>query len=89
SRQVSLGIFKNINEAEIEVSLEGYYKWSEDVLDFKTGARLLLNEEVEPEVIQGEGQAYGLEFLIRRNRGRLNGWLGYTYSRTRVRFDSP
>lgn len=89
SRQVSLGIFKNINEAEIEVSLEGYYKWSEDVLDFKTGARLLLNEEVETEVIQGEGQAYGLEFLIRRNRGRLNGWLGYTYSRTRVRFDSP
>ncbi|MBC2840441.1 TonB-dependent receptor [Robiginitalea sp. SC105] len=89
SRQVSLGIFRNFDDAAIEVSAEGYYKWSEDVLDFKTGARLLLNEAVETEVVQGDGRAYGIEFLIRKNRGRLNGWLGYTYSRTEVRFDSP
>ena len=89
SRQVSLGLFKNVDEASYELSLEGYYKWSEDVLDFKSGARLLLNEQVETEVIQGEGRAYGLEFLVRKNQGRLNGWLGYTWSRSQIRFDSP
>ncbi|HSR61332.1 MAG TPA: TonB-dependent receptor, partial [Robiginitalea sp.] len=89
SRQVSLGLFKNVDEASYELSLEGYYKWSEDVLDFKSGARLLLNEQVETEVIQGDGRAYGLEFLIRKNQGRLNGWLGYTWSRSQIRFDSP
>ncbi len=89
SRQVSLGIFKNIDEASYELSLEGYYKWSEDVLDFKAGARLLLNEQVETEVVQGDGRAYGVEFLLRKNSGRLNGWLGYTWSRSKIRFDSP
>ncbi len=89
SRQVSLGIFQNIDDAMVELSLEGYYKWSRDVLDFKTGAQLLLNEEVETEVLQGDGRAYGVEFLLRKNRGRLNGWLGYTYSRSLIRFDSP
>lgn len=89
SRQVSLGIFKNIDDAGYELSLEGYYKWSEDVLDFKAGARLLLNEQVETEVVQGDGRAYGVEFLLRKNEGRLNGWLGYTWSRSKIRFDSP
>jgi len=88
SRQVSLGLFKNIDEASYELSLEGYYKWSEDVLDFKAGARLLLNEQVETEVVQGDGRAYGVEFLLRKNEGRLNGWLGYTWSRSLQRFDS-
>jgi hypothetical protein len=89
SRQVSLGVFKNIDEAHYELSLEGYYKWSEDVLDFKSGARLLLNDQVETEVVQGDGRAYGVEFLLRKNEGRLNGWLGYTWSRSQLRFDSP
>ncbi len=89
SRQVSLGLFKNVDQASYELSLEGYYKWSEDVLDFKSGARLLLNEQIETEVLQGDGRAYGLEFLIRKNQGRLNGWLGYTWSRSKQRFDSP
>jgi hypothetical protein len=70
-----------------EFSLEGYYKLMDDVLDFKTGANLLLNENVETEVLQGDGKAYGVEFMMKKNRGHLNGWLSYTYSRSFYRFN--
>lgn len=86
--QASLGIYKNLNENEYEISLEGYYRKMENVLDFKTGADLFLNENVETEILQGDGKAYGVEFLIKKNRGNFNGWLGYTYSRSLYRFDS-
>jgi hypothetical protein len=86
--QASLGFYKNFNENMYEVSLEGYYKRMDNVLDFKTGADLFLNENVETEVLQGDGKAYGVEFLIKKNRGKFNGWLGYTYSRSLYRFDS-
>ena len=88
SQQVTLGFFKNLEDG-LEASIEGYYKWSQDVLDFKTGAQILLNDAIETEVIQGDGKAYGVEFLLKKTKGRLNGWLGYTYSRSLIRFDSP
>jgi hypothetical protein len=47
-----------------------------------------LNEVVETEILQGDGQAYGIEFLLRKNKGRLNGWLGYSYSRSFIKLDS-
>jgi len=86
--QFSLGIYKNININEYEFSLEGFYKKQQNILDFKTGAQLLLNENVETEVLQGEGKSYGAELLIRKNKGKLNGWLGYTYSRSLFKLDS-
>ncbi|MFS4447299.1 TonB-dependent receptor [Maribacter sp. 2307UL18-2] len=88
SNQYSLGLFKNFDDDLYELSIEGYYKTSEDILDFKTGAQLLLNDTIEQEVLQGEGQAYGVEFLLRKNSGKLNGWLGYTYSRSLIKFAS-
>lgn len=87
--QATFGFFKNFNDNMYELSLEGYYKMMDDVLDFKTGADLLLNENVETEVLQGEGKAYGVEFLLKKNRGDLNGWLSYTYSRSKYKFDGP
>ncbi len=86
--QLSLGIYKNININAYEFSLEGFYKKQQNILDFKTGAQLLLNENVETEVLQGEGKSYGVEFLVRKNKGKLNGWLGYTYSRSLFKLDS-
>ncbi|BFP42795.1 carboxypeptidase-like regulatory domain-containing protein [Flavobacteriaceae bacterium GF1] len=88
-RQFSLGFYKNFDRNTYELSLEGYYKRSNDILDFKTGAQLLLNENIATEVVQGKGKSYGVEFLVRKNSGRLNGWLGYTYSRSFIQFDSP
>ncbi len=87
ANQFSLGVYKNISNYEF--SLEGFYKTQNNIVDFKTGADLLLNENIETEVIQGNGKAYGVELLIRKNSGKLNGWLGYTYSRSFFKLDSP
>ncbi|SIQ10467.1 TonB-dependent receptor [Maribacter ulvicola] len=86
--QASLGLYKNFKENEYELSIEGYYKKMENVLDFKTGANLFLNENVETQILQGDGKAYGVEFLLKKKSGDLNGWLSYTYSRSLYRFDS-
>ncbi|NAY90520.1 TonB-dependent receptor [Muricauda sp. JGD-17] len=88
AQQYSLGLFKNFNEKEIELSVEGFYKQSENLLDYKIGSQLLLNEQIETDVLQGDGKAYGVEFLLKKNDGALNGWLGYTYSRSFVKLDS-
>ena len=88
ANQVSLGIFKNIDGNNYELSLETYYKSIKNLVDYKVGANLLLNEVVETEILQGDGQAYGIEFLLRKNKGRLNGWLGYSYSRSFIKLDS-
>jgi hypothetical protein len=86
--QLSLGFFKNFDDNKYELSLESYYKRSDNILDYKVGAQLLLNESIETEVLQGEGKAYGIELLLKKSEGRLNGWLGYTYSRSFVKLDS-
>jgi len=87
ANQFSLGVYQNISDYEL--SLEGFYKRQNNIIDFKTGAQLFLNESIETEVLQGQGKAYGVELLIRKNRGKLNGWLGYTYSRSFFKLDSP
>lgn len=87
AQQVSLGLYKNLKDEEYELSLEGYYKTSKNILDYKVGAQLLLNENVETELLQGEGRAYGVEFLVKKQVGKLNGWIGYTYSRSLIKLD--
>ncbi len=87
SVQYSLGFFKNFKEDLYEISLEGYYKTMDNILDYKTGADLFLNQNLETSVLQGVGKAYGVELLIKKNRGKLNGWLGYTYSRALIKLD--
>ncbi|WP_420601774.1 TonB-dependent receptor [Flagellimonas sp.] len=86
--QFSLGLFKNLDDGNIELSLEGYYKRMDDILDYKVGAELILNENIEQQLLQGEGKAYGAEFLIKKKRGNLSGWLGYSYSRAMLKLNS-
>lgn len=85
--QYSLGLYKNFKENIYEVSVEGYYKKLNNILDYKVGAELILNSDVETELLQGKGKAYGVEFLLKKQTGRLNGWVGYTYSRTFIKLD--
>ena len=85
--QVSFGIYKNLKSNSIETSVEVYYKKLQDYLDYKPGANLVLNEHVETDVINTRGKAYGAEFMIRKQAGKLNGWLSYTYSRILLRMD--
>lgn len=86
--QYSLGFYKNFAEKDFEVSLEGYTKRINDILDYRVGAELLLNDNIETELLKGKGKAYGVEFLVKKQSGKLNGWLGYSYSRTFVKLDS-
>ncbi|MDB5013351.1 MAG: TonB-dependent receptor, partial [Daejeonella sp.] len=85
--QVSLGIYKNFKHNTIETSVEVYYKRLKDYLDYKSGADLFLNPTIERDVINTKGKAYGVEFFVKKLTGKLNGWLGYTYSRTLLRAD--
>ena len=89
ANQYALGLYKNIDSKDLEISLEGYYKKMDDILDYKVGAELILNENIETELLQGEGKAYGVEFLLKKKKGRLNGYFGYSYSRSFVKLDSP
>jgi len=85
--QISLGMYKNFKNNTIEGSIEGYYKTIDDLLDFKSGAQLVLNEHVETDIISGFGKSYGIEFLLKKKTGKLNGWLSYTYSRALIKVD--
>ena len=89
SRQYSLGAFRNFDNNTYELSLELYYKNFDNLLDYKVGADLILNPELETDILQGEGRSRGVEILIKKNTGKLTGWFGYTYSRSEQRFNSP
>ena len=85
--QVSLGLYKNFLSQTIETSVEGYYKRLEDFLDYKSGANLVLNHNIEQDVINTRGKAYGIEFFVKKNTGKLNGWFSYAYSRILLKMD--
>ncbi|HEY0771814.1 MAG TPA: TonB-dependent receptor plug domain-containing protein, partial [Sphingobacteriaceae bacterium] len=85
--QISLGLYKNFKSNTIETSVEVYHKRIKDYLDYKSGAVLLLNHHLETDVVNTKGKAYGLEFMIKKPLGKLNGWLSYTYSRILLKMD--
>lgn len=87
--QVSLGLYKNFKSNTIETSAEVYYKKIRDYLDYKPGATLVLNHNIERDVINTRGKAYGAELMIRKTSGKLNGWVSYTYSRILLQVDDP
>ena len=88
-QQISLGFYKNFRQNSIEASVEVYYKKMQNYLDYKSGASLTLNHHIETDVFETEGKAYGIEFLLKKTTGKLNGWISYTYSRTFLRQDDP
>ncbi|MBZ5858708.1 TonB-dependent receptor [Flavihumibacter profundi] len=88
-QQVSLGFYTNPGKKSIEISVEAYYKLSKNNLDYKSGAKLILNDAIERDVINTKGKAYGIEFLFKKLSGKLNGWISYTYSRTFLKVDDP
>ncbi|MCZ6899772.1 MAG: TonB-dependent receptor, partial [Bacteroidetes bacterium] len=83
--QVAFGYFRNFNRNIIETSVEVYFKKTRNVLDFKNGASLLLNQTIETEILQGEGRAYGLELMVSKPAGEFRGWASYSISRTERR----
>ncbi|QDA59534.1 TonB-dependent receptor [Hymenobacter jejuensis] len=82
--QISVGYYRNFKSNTIETSVETYYKVMHDFLDYKGGATLLLNHHIETDVINAEGKAYGVEVMVKKLTGKINGWVSYTYSRSLV-----
>lgn len=80
--QVAAGLFKNFKDNMFETSIEFYYKWMHNSIDFRDHAQLLLNQYLEGELRIGKAWSKGMEILLRKNKGDLTGWIGYTLSRT-------
>jgi hypothetical protein len=80
--QVSIGFFKNFKDKMYEAFVEIFHKQIDNILDFKDGADLILNDHIEADLLQGTGEAYGIETSLSKNSGRLTGSLNYTYSRS-------
>jgi len=88
SNQYAFGIFKNLNNNEFEISSEVYYKEIANTVDYIEGADITLNKALEAGMVQGEGVSYGAELQIKREKGFVNGWISYTYSRSLRKFQS-
>ena len=82
AHQVALGYFQNFQNNNYELTAEVYYKKMDHLVDYIEGADLLLNEFLEGDLLEGDGRAYGLELMLKKNNGRINGWASYTLGRT-------
>jgi hypothetical protein len=80
--QGSLGYFRNFKDNMFETSVEVYYKYMQNQLDYIDNADLFINPTVENQLLQGLGRAYGAELYIKKSKGRLQGWISYTLSKT-------
>lgn len=97
SQQVALGLAKDLPNKNITITVEGYYKWMKNVLNYKEGASFLnvgdnsnaeTQNDWQTKVVSGNGLSYGAEFLIQKKVGKFTGWIGYTLSWTWLQFDS-
>jgi hypothetical protein len=84
--QYNIGYYRSFNKNNFDVSGEMYYKQNKNVSDYKDGADLAKNEYIERDIISGFGRDYGIEFMLKKNNGKLSGWVNYSYSRSEFKF---
>ena len=87
SHQFALAWQRQLNSEQLFLSVEGYYKQMDQLIGYEEGTNLFLNTDFESKLIQGKGKAYGFEFLLRKNGGKLTGWISYTLSWSHRQFD--
>ncbi|MDT0649585.1 TonB-dependent receptor [Autumnicola edwardsiae] len=80
--QVAVGYFRNIDNGKFSLEVESFYKKIKNRIDYLNGANLIANNAIETAVLNGRARAYGLEVLLKKNTGKLTGWLAYTLSRS-------
>ena len=85
--QYAAGYYRNFKDNTFETSLEVYYKDMNNQVDYKTGAELIYNENVESQLLFGKGWSYGAELFLKKNTGDLTGWISYTWSKSERKFD--
>jgi len=85
--QAAVGYYRNFRDNRYEFSSEAYYKVMQNQIDYKNGAQLIANENVESQLLFGKGRVYGLELFFKKKAGKLTGWVSYTLSRTELKID--
>lgn len=80
--QVALGYFRNIKNGDYSFEIETYYKEIQNRLDYIDGADLIANDAIEQVILNGQMRSYGLEIMFKKNKGKFNGWIAYTLSRS-------
>lgn len=80
--QVAFGYFKNFSNDAYSIEVETYYKKIKNRIDYIDGADLIANKALEQVILNGQMRSYGLEFMLKKNEGRLNGWISYTLSKS-------
>lgn len=80
--QVALGYFRNISNGAYSLEIETYYKEIQNRLDYIDGADLIANDAIEQVILNGQMRSYGLEIMVKKNKGRFNGWVSYTLSKS-------
>ncbi len=87
SSQIALGFYRSDNALGADFSTEFYYKKGANIVEYKDGVSFISGLPVESTILQGKQNAYGIEFMVSKNKGQLNGWLSYTYSRSLIKVD--
>jgi len=85
SKQYALGYYKDFKDSKYSLELETYYKAIDNRIDYVDGSKLIGNNTIETEILNGEARAYGLEVLFRKNKGRFTGWFAYTLAKSEQR----
>jgi hypothetical protein len=80
--QFSLGYFSKIFQRQCVFSIEAYYKRLYNQVDYKDHPNMLINQLIEGELRFGDGWSYGMETLLRKNKGKFTGWISYAWSRS-------
>jgi hypothetical protein len=90
ANQLALGYYKSLKNNQWNLSVEGFYKTMQNVIEYQEGASFLSNSSArwEDKVTVGVGRAYGLELMLQKNTGKLTGWLSYTLSKSERTFDN-
>ena len=83
--QIAVGFYELLFKNNFEASAELYYKSIRNMLDFKGGTNLIMNDNIEKDIINMKGKAYGLELVLKKTEGKIRYSIGYTYSRTFVK----
>ncbi|GAB3522774.1 TonB-dependent receptor [Emticicia fontis] len=82
SSLMAAGVFHNLPGNIYELSVEGYYRMTNNIIDYKPGADFLLDSHPEMQLLQGKNRSYGLEVMFSKKKGEMTGWVNYTYSRS-------
>ncbi|MBN2520642.1 MAG: TonB-dependent receptor [Bacteroidales bacterium] len=85
--QFTLGYYRNLMNNTYEFSTEAYYKYFNNLIEFKSGLVEIQSNTIEDKLFFGEGESYGIEFFAKKIKGNFSGWIGYTLSKTTRQFE--